>query len=85
MREITWEQCLEKSGRTPFIKIERIGPDSLEFSEGVMPPCDPTQGPRSFNFPIEPRSFKTMAEALRYWDENYLPGQRTKGWMLKEF
>ncbi len=85
MREIIWEQCLEKNGRTLFIKIERIGPDSFEFSEGVMPPSDPTKGPRGFNFPMGPRRFNSMEKALRYWDEDYLPGQRTKGWMLKEF
>jgi hypothetical protein len=84
MREIIRDWCLDKNGRTLFVQIERICPDSFMLSEGLMPPSDFTRGPMGFNFPMEPRSFSSEEEALRYVDGNYLPGRRTSGWMLKE-
>jgi len=75
MREIIWEQCLEKNGRTLFIQIEKSSPSSFTFSEGLMPPGD---------FPMGPRSFNSEEEAQRYVEEIYLPGRRTYGWTVKE-
>lgn len=83
MREIIWEQCLEKNDRTLFIQIEKINPHRFEFSEGVMPPGDPRRGPH-FNFPMGPKRFSSAEAAMGYAESNYIPGRRTQGWMLKE-
>ncbi len=75
MSSIVWDQSLEKGGILLCIQITEDGPNSFTFSEqGPLPPG--VAG-------MEPRSFKTKNEAMRYAEENYIPGRRTQGWQLK--
>jgi hypothetical protein len=75
MQEIVWDQCLEKDGISLCSQIVKYGTNSFTFSEGrPLPPG--VSG-------VEPRQFGSKDEAMKFVEENYIPGRRTFGWNLK--
>lgn len=72
-----WEKLLEKPGFAVFIQIaEEENPKTFTFSEeGSLPPGETLMGKKDFG---------TKDEAIKYAEENYIPGRRTRGWTLKE-
>jgi hypothetical protein len=76
MSQIVWEEFLEKGGLLLSIQITEDGLNSFIFSEQTpLPPG--VAG-------MEPRHFKSKEDAVKYAEQNYIPGRRTQGWRLKE-
>jgi hypothetical protein len=75
MSETIWDQCLERNGILLCTQIVKDRPKSFTFSEGRPLPLDVVG--------VEPRHFGSKEEAVRFAEENYIPGRRTRGWVPK--